>query len=70
MAVDMNSLLNAVNNSENAASAAVNGLGPNSTTGDLLKAQQAMAQYTIVAQAAASIVNSDKEAKQAPAQKA
>lgn len=67
MAVNLDGLAGAVGASENAASAAVNGLGPNSTAAQLTQASLKMNQYQIISTAVAAILKADAEAKSAPA---
>lgn len=67
MAVNLEGLAGAVGAAENAASSAVNGLGPNSTAADLTRASMEMNQYQIVATAISAIIKADSDAKSAPA---
>ncbi len=67
MAVNLDGLAGAVGGAENAASSAVNGLGPNSTAAQLTQASLKMNQYQIVATAVSAIIKADSEAKSAPA---
>ena len=67
MSVNLDGLAGAVGASETAASAAVNGLGANSTAAQLTQASLRMNQYQIVSTAVAAIIKADSEAKSAPA---
>jgi hypothetical protein len=67
MAVNLDGLAGAVGGAENAASSAVNGLGPNSTAAQLTQVSLKMNQYQIVATAVSAIIKADSEAKSAPA---
>jgi hypothetical protein len=63
MAVNLEGLAAVVGNAEEAAGAAVNGLGAQSTAADLTRASFRVSQYTVVATAVAQLIKSDGEAK-------
>ena len=67
MAVNGAGLVGTVGSAENTASAAVNGLGPNSTAADLTRASFEMNRYQLVSTAVSAIIKADSEAKSAPA---
>jgi hypothetical protein len=63
MAVNLEGLVAVLGNAEEAAAAAVNGLGGTSSAADLTRAGFRVSQYTVVGAAVAQLIKGDGEAK-------